>query len=100
YNQQDDYAGGIEWSGMGISAGVQYIDANSSTSGFPGGSNTGLPEDTEATRIYASYSQQRFGANVSGERIDLNAGAPNGDYVQVNGWFGVLPGTRVAASYG
>jgi predicted porin len=96
-NEREDFAGGVEWTGMGITAGAQYLDANSAPVGV---TNTGLAEDEEATRLYAGYSQQRFGANVSGERIDHNGGTPDADYLQLNGWFGVLAGTRLAASYG
>jgi hypothetical protein len=93
-NEQDDYAVGAEWNGMGITAGVQYLDVNN-------GTNIGLVEDEEAMRVYGGYAAQRFGANVSHERIDKVAlGVVDQEYTQVNGWFGVLPGTRVAASYG
>ena len=91
-NEQDDYAVGAEWSGMGINAGVQYLDVNN-------GTNIGLAEDEEATRLYAGYSAQRFGAALSGERHDLVGGALDADFLMAAGWFGVLPGTRVAASY-
>jgi hypothetical protein len=89
-NREDDYAAGLEWSGMGITAGVQYLDVNNA-------SNVGLAEDEEATRLFAGYSAQRFGASVSAERHDLIAGN-DADFLMLSGWFGVLPGTRVAAS--
>lgn len=88
-NEQDDYAAGVEWSGMGITAGAQYLEAN--------GSNLALAEDEEAVRLYGGYSAQRFGAAVSAERHDL-MGAIDAEYLMASGWFGVLPGTRVAAS--
>lgn len=92
--RQDDFAGGVEWNGMGIMAGVQFLDGKSNLN------NTGLAKGENATRLYGGYSQQRFGANVSAERIDHKFATADSDFLQVNGWFGVLPGTRIAASYG
>jgi predicted porin len=90
-NEQDDYAVGVEFSNWGITAGAQYLEANNST-------NIGLAEDEEAVRLYGGFSQRRFGVAVSGERIDLVGGANDADFLMLSGWFGVLPGTRVAAS--
>jgi hypothetical protein len=95
-NEQNDYAAGVEWAGMGITAGVQYLDDNNDGTVA---SNLGLGEDQEAVRLYGGYAAQRFGASVSAERLDL-VGANDADFLMVSGWFGVLPGTRVAASAG
>lgn len=92
---RDDYAAGVEFNNFGITAGLQYLDANAITS------NTGLTKGTEAYRAYGGYNRKRFGANVSAERVDLQGGATkNQDYLMASGWFGVMEGTRVAASFG
>lgn len=95
-NEQNDYAAGLEWAGMGITAGVQYLEDNNDGTV---NTNLGLGENQEALRLYGGYAAQRFGANVSAERLDL-IGANDADFLMVSGWFGVLPGTRVAASAG
>jgi hypothetical protein len=110
-NTRDDFAAGVEFSEWGITAGLQYLDANNDTTTIgppaaPPAGNTGLPEDQEAYRLYAGYAQKLFGVGVSAERIDrnLNSGPTpaddDQDYLMVSGWFGVLEGTRIAASYG
>ncbi len=96
-NAQDDYAGGVEFNNWGITGGLQYLEANSDATAIP---NTGLPEDTEAYRVYGGFNQKRFGINVSAEKLDLNGGTLDQQYLMVSGWFGVMEGTRVAASYG
>lgn len=93
-NSADDFAGGVEFNQWGITAGLQYLDANSAAS------NTGLAQGNEAYRLYGGYAQKRFGAGVSAERIDRNASAIDQSYLMVSGWFGIMEGTRVAASYG
>lgn len=93
-NAQEDIGGGLEATLWGVTAGVQYLEGNSSTV------NTGLPQDTEAYRGYASFTQPRWGVAVSGERIDLNATADDQTYAMASGWFGILDGVRIAASYG
>lgn len=90
----DDFAGGVEFNSWGITAGVQYLDANSLSG------NTGLANGTEAYRAYGGFNQKRFGANVSAEKIDRRAGLIDQSYLMASGWFGVMEGTRVAASYG
>ena len=90
----DDYMYGAEFSNWGITAGVQVLDSNS-------GTNLGLAKRDDAYRLYGAYNQKRFGASVSAERIDFDApGTPNADYLMASGWYGVMEGTRVAASYG
>lgn len=98
-SNMDDYSAGLEYNGMGITAGVQYLDSNGDNGS--GVSNFGLGRRDEAYRVYGAYNQQRWGANVSAERIDSNTPfQPNADYLMVSGWYGVMEGTRVAASYG
>lgn len=91
-NNQDDYEAGAEFNNFGITAGGQFIKGNSG--------NIMLAHGEEAYRVYGGYNQKRFGANVSAERLDLVGGAHDADYLTVSGWFGVLEGTRIAASYG
>lgn len=90
-NQDHNYGLGVEWNGMGITAGFQMIDDNN---------GTWLAPDEEASRLYGSYAAGRFGVGASYERFDLTGGANDAEFLMVSGWFGVLPGTRVAASYG
>lgn len=90
-NQDHNFGAGVEWSGMGLTAGAQFIDENN---------GTWLATDSEAMRVYGGYAATQFGAGVSYERFDNAAGAIDSDYLMVSGWFGVLPGTRLAASYG
>lgn len=91
-SDQDHTLGyGVEWNGMGITAGLQMIDDNN---------GTWLAADEEAARLYGGYAANRFGAGVSYERHDLTAGVTDAEFLMLSGWFGVMPGTRIAASYG
>lgn len=91
----DDYQYGLEYSNFGGTVGVQVLDSNSATGNF------GLGKRDEAYRVYGSYNQKRWGTGLSAERLDFNtAGTPDAEYLMASGWFGVLEGTRVAASYG
>lgn len=101
--ENHDYGLGASWSGMGINAGVQWIQANDEVGagtllGACGTSGNGTC-DSQATRVYAGYSAPRFGAAASYELIDLQ-GTTNEEYYFLSGWFGVTQGTRVAASVG
>jgi hypothetical protein len=103
--ESHDYGAGLAWNGMGITAGVQFLQVNDEVGGgqFIGalGAGGGGNGDATATRLHASYAAQRFGAAISAERIDLQgAGILDEDYYFASGWFGVMPGTRVAASVG
>lgn len=89
-NQDHDYGGGVEFNDFGVTAGAQFLNANSAVWG----------PDVEAMRVYAGYAASRFGASASWERVDLAGGADDQDYLMVSGWFGILEGTRVVASYG
>jgi hypothetical protein len=89
----DDYAAGLEFTNWGMTIGAQYLDSNSG--------NLGLANNDKASKVYVAYNQKRWGANVSGERINFNAALkPDANYLIVNGWYGLMEGTRVAASYG
>lgn len=90
-DQDHTWGYGVEWSGMGITAGLQLIDDNN---------GTWLTADEEAARLYGGYAANRFGAGVSYERVDFAGGVTDAEFLMVSGWFGVLPGTRLAASYG
>jgi predicted porin len=96
--ESHDYGLGAAWTGMGITAGVQWLQVNDQVGGgtFLGARGNG---DATATRLHASYAAQRWGAAVSAERIDLQ-GVLDEEYLFVSGWFGVLPNTRIAASAG
>jgi len=101
--ESHDYGLGASWSGMGINAGVQWLQVNDEVGagtflGACGTSGNGTCDAT-ATRLHAGYSAPRFGAAASVERIDLQ-GTLDEDYYYVSGWFGVMPGTRIAASFG
>ena len=103
--ESHDYGAGLAWNGMGITAGVQFLQVNDEVGGgqFIGalGAGGGGNGDATATRLHASYAAQRFGVAISAERIDLQgAGILDEDYYFASGWFGVMPGTRVAASVG
>jgi len=103
--ESHDYGAGLAWNGMGITAGVQFLQVNDEVGGgtFIGalGNGGGATGDATATRLHASYAAQRFGAAISAERIDLQgAGILDEDYYYASGWFGVMPGTRIAASVG
>ena len=91
--QDHDYALGAEFNQGGISFGVQAIDANSG--------NLGLGPDEDAVRVYGGFSAKNFGAHASAERLDFNNnGGADDQYYYASGWFGILPGTRLAASVG
>lgn len=103
--ESHDYGAGLAWNGMGITAGVQFLQVNDEVGGgtFLGalGNGGGATGDATATRLHASYAAQRFGVAISAERIDLQgAGILDEDYYYASGWFGVMPGTRIAASVG
>jgi hypothetical protein len=103
--ESHDYGLGFTWSGMGLRAGMQWLQVNDEvgTGSFIGafgnsGNGTG---DASATRVHVAYAAPRFGAAVSAERIDLQgAGVLDEEYLYASGWFGVTAGTRVAASVG
>lgn len=103
--ESHDYGLGASWSGMGINAGVQWLQVNDEVGAgtFQGafgnaGNGTG---DATATRLHVGYSASRFGAALSAERIDLQGGGVlDEEYLFASGWFGVTQGTRIAASVG
>ena len=106
--ENHDYGLGAAWSGMGINAGVQWLQVNDDVGaptflGACGTSFNGTCE-TQATRVHAGYSAARWGVAGSYELIDLQgaggAELPNEEYTFVSGWFGVTQGTRIAASVG
>jgi len=92
-DQDHDYGGGLEFNGSGVTAGVQFLDAN-------GANGATWGTDVEALRAYAGYAHSRFGASASWERLDRAGGAGNADFLMVSGWYGVLEHTRIAASFG
>ena len=103
--ESHDYAAGLAWRGMGINAGVQFVQMNDEvgqgTFLAAGGTNGSGNGDATATRVHGGYAGANFGVNASWERIDLQGlGAQDEDYMFVSGWFGVASGTRIAASYG
>lgn len=91
-DQNHDYGLGLEWAGSGITAGVQFIDAN-------GAQDLTWGANVEAMRWYGGYAGERFGAGVSWERLDL-PGAAAADYTMLSGWYGIFENTRVAVSIG
>lgn len=106
--ESHDYALGASWSGMGLNAGVQWLQMNDEVGagtfiGACGTSGNGTCDAT-ATRLHAGYSAPRFGIAASYELIDLQgfggAELPNEEYYFLSGWFGVTQGTRLAASVG
>lgn len=106
--ESHDYGFGAAWSGMGINAGVQWLQMNDEVGqgtfiGACGTTGAGTC-DASATRVHAGYAAQRWGVAASYELIDLQgvggAELPNEEYSFLSGWFGVVPGTRIAASVG
>jgi hypothetical protein len=91
-DQDHDYGAGLEWAGSGITAGVQFIDAN-------GAQDLTWGVNVEALRWYGGYAGERFGAGASWEFLDL-PGAANANYAMLSGWYGIFENTRVAASIG
>jgi predicted porin len=107
-----DYAVGATWSMNGITASIQHLQINDG-----GGTQTFLSTpgqfltvilgggglEADATRITAGYSAEQFGVNLSVEQVDNEtlggAQVPNEEYMMLSGWFGVAPGTRIAASW-
>jgi predicted porin len=107
-SEDPDYGIGVDYRAGGISVGLHHLrirshDDPASTSanfgyitGFIG---PGLEIDT--TVLAAGYAADRFGVGLTAERIDLDApGVSAQDQVQLAGWFGVMQGTRVAATVG
>lgn len=103
--ESHDYGLGFAWSGMGINAGVQWLQVNDEVGGGTflgaGGNSGNGTGDATATRLHVGYSASRFGAALSAERIDLQGGGVlDEEYLFASGWFGVTQGTRIAASVG
>ena len=92
-DQDHDYGGGVEFGASGVTAGVQFLDAN-------GANGTTWGTGVEALRAYAGYAQARFGLGASWERLDMPAGMDNASFLMVSAWYGVLEHTRIAASFG
>lgn len=103
--ESHDYGIGAAWRGMGITAGVQFLQVNDEVGsgtfiGAAGTAGNGTGDAT-ATRLHGSYAGSNFGFGLSAERIDLQgAGVTDEDYLFASGWFGVMRGTRLAASFG
>ena len=92
-DQDHDYGIGIEYADSGSTVGAQYLDANGAN-----GATWGI--DVEATRLYSSYAQERYGVSASLEMVDLTAGADDATYWMVAGWYGLREDTRIVASLG
>ncbi len=92
-DQDHDYGVGVEYAGNGVTAGVQYLDANGAN-----GPTWGI--DVTATRLYAGFARERFGVGASYEMLGLSAGADDASFLMLSGWYGLRDDTRVAASFG
>lgn len=118
-----DVGVGVNWSMGGITAGVQHLairtsyDAQTFSSSYTrgnidphfismdstccGGPNQSFEAD--ATLVQAGYQTDAFGASATYELMDIHTFGPgfvDPTNLQIAGWFGVMPGTRVAATYG
>ena len=103
--ESHDYGAGAAFNIAGINAGVQYLQINDEVGIGTLGGNLNGTGDGSATRLHASFAQENFGVGVSLERINEQTSTPGAevldqDYAFVSAWFGVMPGTRLAASYG
>ena len=103
--EDHDLGLGVEWSGMGITAGVQLLDINSGNPLAAGSvanfGTIGVAAPLTATRLYGSFADgSKWGAGVSVESLDLKAGATDRLYAMASGWLSVMEGTRVAVSLG
>jgi len=92
-NQDHDYGAGVEYAGDGLTAGVQYLDANGANASTWG-------TDVTATRLYAGYAREGFGVGASYEMLDLSAGADDATFTMLSAWYGLRDDTRLAASVG
>lgn len=100
-NEDHDFGLGAEWNHDAITAGVQYLNLESTLANNPNANfNAGLPVPAEALRFYGGYKAETWGVSASWEPIDLKNGGLDRDYYFGAGWLKVLPQTTVAASYG
>ena len=92
-DQDHDYGAGIEYGGYGVTAGLQFIDAN-------GANGPSWGTDVEAMRFYAGFSRERWGVGASWEQLDLSAGADDQSFLMLSSWYGLREDTRIAVSLG
>lgn len=92
-DQDHDYGAGVEYAGYGVTAGLQFLDAN-------GANGPTWGTDVEAMRFYAGLARERFGVGASWEKLDLSAGADDASFLMLSSWYGLRDDTRIAVSLG